>query len=315
MSDNDEKNEAQRGAQRSAASHRESPDRIPKRDTAPAGTPAQKYPSASHLRALSEPEPLPPQPAARPASERPPGVDTISPPRTVGGQTARLKVQEPEDGRTARSRDRKAAEPVKIRSAADDGEEVVAPPAKAAAQGGDRTAAKAVARGAKEGRASWEADVKISEPDLAVQKGHASAPAGEAVTPGGPVESRWPIAIAVGAIAFALGSLLPLPFRKQIVGSAGDAAGAAGSPTSPTAPARIPLPPHAPQPRSPTGNAQPPAALTAAPAPALPGTQTERPDLPGMTAPPFSTAAPSTSASGGKSPGKNGKPGRIGDIF
>jgi hypothetical protein len=308
MSNHDEKPGAPQDIRRSPASHRESPDRIPRRDTAPAGTPAQKSTSASYQQSALNPpeEPIPPPvapPVVRVASERPPGVDTISPPRTVGGQTARLKVkQPPEDGPAPTAQDGKPAGSAKNRSAAEV-EEGAAQPAPKARQGDERSAAKAVARGAKEGRASGEVDVKISEPEPAGQKA-------QAVTPGGPVESRWPIAIALGAIAFALGSLLPLPFRKQIVGSTADAVGVVGNPTPPSTTARIPLAPVPPQARTPGAVAQPPGPFPPGAAPSPSATPTERPAAPGAT------AAPNASSSAGKSPGKpGGKPGRIGDIF
>lgn len=43
------------------------------------------------------------------------------------------------------------------------------------------------------------------------------------------VESRWPFAFAVGAVSLAIGSLIPLPFRKYIVPDRGPVAAASAS--------------------------------------------------------------------------------------
>jgi hypothetical protein len=44
--------------------------------------------------------------------------------------------------------------------------------------------------------------------------------------------SRWPLTIAIGCIALALGALLPLPFRKHLAPARGDARGAAAASAS-----------------------------------------------------------------------------------
>src|SRR6185295_19621280 len=92
MNDDDDKADArgevaprsdrtQRGAQQ---------DHFPVRNTAPAGTPVHKLPQALPLGAPITPEQLGPPPVVKSASERPPSAETVTPTRTVGGQTARL---------------------------------------------------------------------------------------------------------------------------------------------------------------------------------------------------------------------------------
>jgi hypothetical protein len=149
------------------------------------------------------------------------------------------------------------------------------------------------------GKDNWEADVKLSpEPEgPASSRRKQPGPRDE----GAVVESRWPYAIAIGAVAFAVGCLLPLFFRKHIMPDAARASVAsvaqgASRPPSPVIPSTT----------TPT-----PAASTQAPSLSA-EVKASAPTEPTATG----TASVAAPARGGKPSGKPaGKGGRVGDIF
>ena len=275
-------------------------DHFEVRNTAPAGTPVHKLPAALPLGAPIAPEELGPPPVVKSASDRPPSAETITQTRTVGGRTARLKVPGLTDDEAPRARGRRAPMAVAPRPPDDE-------PPPSGRSAGERPGPRS-ARGAsmprREAPANWEAEVKLSEPELPAAKAKVAERAPEAALAG---ESRWPFAIALGAVAFAIGSLLPLPFRKYIVGSAPE--------PSQVQPLTIPLPGTvhsvAPTPPPATAATSAQAASSAAPAPSA-----VAPVDPGATKP-IAPTAPSGASSAGKRPHgvKGNKGGPIGDIF
>lgn len=149
------------------------------------------------------------------------------------------------------------------------------------------------------GKDNWEADVKISpEP---------ASPGSSRRKQSGPreadvvIESRWPYTIAIGAVAFAVGCLLPLFFRRHImpdIAQASSEAVAQGA-SRPSSPAPPPA----------TTSTQ--AAAAQAPSPST-TVKAAAPIEPVATG----TASVTTPVRGGKPSGKPaGKGGRVGDIF
>jgi hypothetical protein len=277
------------------------------RTTAPAGTPARRSPVSGPDGALpvlgahgSSPMPALPSPApgahvgpARFQSDRP--VDTMTPPRTVGGHTARLNVAEG----------------------------IVVPPLAPddAAFGGDAPAAGVGPRAAPRSPAP------IAGPSIPVELEPPSAPApprtvggtmrmptvepgaeppkanapakGKPAAPAGEGEPTFgqrlfaPVSVAVGLVFFALGAIGTLTFETLWGGLARAPVAAAGTPTAATATA----PPGAtsaapslstPPPTVASATSAAPVATLIAPAPPLRPSAAVRP--------------PSTSHSGGKPP-------------
>src|SRR6185503_5414671 len=129
MNDDDDKSEPRVGSVQREERWRRGPasNRFPVRNTAPAGTPVHKTPvTMGATPGMPGSSPIPPVPLPLPlgvpispedlgappvvktTSGRPPAMDTITPARTVGGHTARLKVPNgaPDDDTAPRARAR-----------------------------------------------------------------------------------------------------------------------------------------------------------------------------------------------------------------
>lgn len=149
------------------------------------------------------------------------------------------------------------------------------------------------------GKDNWEADVKISpEPESpGSSRRKQSGPRQADVV----LESRWPYAIAIGAVAFAVGCLLPLFFRRHIMPDAAQASSAevAQGASRPSSPATPPATTSTQAAIAPTPSASITAKVAAPIEPAATG-----------------AASVTPSVRGGKPSGKPvGKGGRVGDIF
>lgn len=190
------------------------------RITAPAGTPMNKAPVEVPQRAL-------------PTSDRPPGSqNTLTPSRTVGGRTARLKAPEPDLDEPMLDEEPAPAAPVVAEAAPQPSEDATPdkPPTTRREGSGQikvpAIEAPPIALAAIDlpvvPMAKAEAQVKPEPSRPPSQQAVEAPPAEQVSVPSGSTEellpgpSRWTMACAIWALSLCIGGILPLPFREQI---------------------------------------------------------------------------------------------------
>jgi hypothetical protein len=283
------------------------------RSTAPAGTPARRSPDPPLAGGPVEPAPLP---HPRTPSDRP--VDTLTPPRTVGGHTARLNVPEGDSLIEAvpgiKARPLKGEEPAPesrtvggtVRMNAPSPEESLAEQRRQAAQAlaeKQQAAAdeeirkhqRAAAREATAEHAAKQAALQQAAREQAALGGAsvAARPSSEPST----IELLFaPISVAVGLVFFAMGAMIALTVDGRLTGAS--RAPAAATTAAPTAPP--------PATATPTQTA---AAAHTAPTAVTPATATAGPTAKGAGTPAKPPPPPPPGGSqGGKTGGKSGLP-------